>query len=204
MENLPIELNERGLPEFNRRTMQIEDLPVFIAGDADGCRPILHEALDEGLIAGYNTTNNTEFFNRRTPMKIVFTHPQIASAGLTYKQLKEQNKEFITCAADISQQARAALELKNSGLINIYVEKDTGLLLGSEMICPEGEHLAHLLCVAIQSGLTTADMLKMPYYHPTLEEALRTALREAMKQLLPDGKETELGLCQSCPEEPLC
>jgi dihydrolipoamide dehydrogenase len=205
LENLGINLDDRSQPKYNRRTMQIENLPVFMAGDANGCRPILHEALDEGLIAGYNAANDTsDTFCRRNPLRIVFTHPQIASTGLTFKQLSERKKDFVIGKADITQQARAALELKNEGLIHIYAEKETGLLLGSEMICPEGEHLAHLLCMAIQNEMTVFDMLKLPYYHPTIEEALRTAMRDAAYRISGENKITELGLCQSCPEQPLC
>ncbi|MFI4910520.1 MAG: dihydrolipoyl dehydrogenase [Sedimentisphaeraceae bacterium JB056] len=205
LENLNINLDERGLPSYDRRTMQIENLPVFITGDANGCRPILHEALDEGLIAGYNAcAESTEKFCRRSPLKIVFSDPEIASAGFTYKQLTEQDKEFVIGEVNFADQARAELEMRNSGLMHIYADKNTAVLLGADLVCPDGEHMIHQLAMAIQNKLTISDMLKMPYYHPTITEALRTALRDAAKKLSQNSKIDELGLCQSCPEEPLC
>jgi hypothetical protein len=51
------------------------------------------------------------------------------------------------------------------------------------MLAPGGEHLAHLLAWALQNRMTIEQMLEMPYYHPVLEEALRTALRDANARL---------------------
>src|SRR5664280_2024053 len=59
LENLGVALDERGLPAYDARTTQVGNLPVYIAGDVTGCRPILHEALDEGLIAGLNVQADT-------------------------------------------------------------------------------------------------------------------------------------------------
>ncbi|WP_308751228.1 dihydrolipoyl dehydrogenase, partial [Candidatus Oleimmundimicrobium sp.] len=121
LENAGVRLDERGLPDFDRRTMQIQDLPIFIAGDADGCRPILHEAIDEGFIAGHNSVSDKiSAFCRRSSMKMVFCDPQIVSVGLTYKQLGDKKASFVIGREDFSQQARAMLEQKNSGLLHIY------------------------------------------------------------------------------------
>ncbi|MGA4607087.1 hypothetical protein [Pseudoalteromonas maricaloris] len=50
------------------------------------------------------------------------------------------------------------------------------------MCAPAAEHLSHLLALAIQRQLTVHDMLAMPFYHPVLEEGLRTALRDISVQ----------------------
>ena len=46
------------------------------------------------------------------------------------------------------------------------------------MVGPDAEHIAHLLAWALQAGMTVAQMLEMPFYHPVVEEGLRTALRD--------------------------
>ena len=53
----------------------------------------------------------------------------------------------------------------------------TGRLLGAEMVGPAAEHLGHLLAWSLQNQMTIAQMLEMPFYHPVIEEGLRTALR---------------------------
>ena len=58
-----------------------------------------------------------------------------------------------------------------------------GRLLGAELFAPGGEHLAHLLAWAIAQRATAAGLLKMPYYHPVLEEGLRSAIADAARQV---------------------
>jgi dihydrolipoamide dehydrogenase len=60
----------------------------------------------------------------------------------------------------------------------VYGEYGTGRFLGAEMIAPRGEHIGHLLAWAVQSRLTVEQMLEMPFYHPVVEEGVRTALRD--------------------------
>lgn len=203
LENLGVELDERGLPPFNPRTMQVADLPVFIAGDVNGCRPILHEALDEGFIAGNNAAPlDPGCFCRRVPLKIVFSDPQIAGAGPSREKL--ENFDFVTGKADFSDQSRAMVEGTDRGMLHVYADRKTARLLGAEMIVPGAEHLAHLIALAIQNEMTVPRMLQAPCYHPTLEEGLRTALRDAARQLGKTNVPDELMLCESCPEEPVC
>ena len=76
----------------------------------------------------------------------------------------------------------------------VDTDQATGRLLGAEMCAPQGEHMAHLLALAIQQKLTVHDLLGMPFYHPTLEEGLRTALRDTARQL-PQGRESDLATC---------
>ena len=73
--------------------------------------------------------------------------------------------------------------LKNQGLLHVYADARTGCFLGAEMVGPRAEHLAHLLAWAHQRGESVQSMLEMPFYHPVIEEGLRTALRDADRQV---------------------
>ncbi|HIQ47412.1 MAG TPA: dihydrolipoyl dehydrogenase [Sulfurovum sp.] len=182
LENLGIALDKRGMPNFDPQTMQIEDLPVYIAGDVNADRPLLHEAADEGRIAGYNVVKEQKKFKRKVPLAIVFTDPNIAFVGKSYKEIKEDSN-ILTASYDFKQQGRAFLINKNAGLCHLYVEKNEGKLIGAQMVAPGGEHLAHHLAWAMEKELTVYDMLALPFYHPTLEEGLYTLLRDAVKKL---------------------
>src|SRR3546814_4127538 len=74
--------------------------------------------------------------------------------------------------------------LKNRGKLRVYGSVRDGRFLGAEMAGPAMEHIAHLLAWAVQKELTIAEMLKMPFYHPVVEEGLRTALRDCAKKLV--------------------
>ncbi len=182
LETLNVTLDRRGLPPFDRHTMQVDDLPVFIAGDADGERPVLHEASDEGFIAAWNALHGPTSFRRRVPLYIAFSDPQIAVVGETYAQLRA-NEEIVTGEYDFSHQARAIAMLRASGKLRIYADRGTSRLRGAEMLIPAAEHLAHLIALAIQQQMTVAEFLRMPFYHPVLEEGLRSALRALAKKV---------------------
>ncbi|MFC0339005.1 dihydrolipoamide dehydrogenase [Kushneria avicenniae] len=182
---------EEGLPVFDRYTLQCQHndetlAPIFIAGDANAELPLLHEASDEGRIAGDNAGRYPDIRagRRRSMLSVVFTEPQIALAGLTWSDIQKRSKgSYAIGEVDFSDQGRARVMRKNRGLLRVYGEQGSGLFLGAEMIAPEAEHLAHLLAWCHQQRMTVAQMLEMPFYHPCLEEGLRTALRNLNAEL---------------------
>lgn len=203
LDNLGLDLNDHGLPAFNPATAQIGNLPIYIAGDVSGCRPILHEALDEGLVAGKNAVAGTAAsFCRRTPLRMVFSDPQIAAVGKTFGELKPD--EIAVGEADFMEQARAVIEGRNQGRLRVYVDRRSARLMGAEMAVPDGEHLAHILALAVQKEMTVFEMLQMPFYHPTIEEGLRSALRQAADDVSEAAKPGEMLVCEASAEPPLC
>jgi dihydrolipoamide dehydrogenase len=125
---------------------------------------------------------------------VAFTEPQIASIGQRFSDLPAGR--FVTGAVSFDNQGRSRVILQNHGLLRLYAELGSGRLLGAEMIAPRGEHLAHLLAWAGQNRMTVAQMLEMPFYHPVIEEGLRTALRDAEEKLLHGLPEIEH--CTDC------
>ena len=178
LESLGVEMDEQGIPLFDAATLKVSGLPVFIAGDVNGRAPLLHEASDDGRIAGYNAiSNRTASFMRKVRFSIVFTHPCIASVGWGGQSWEDSG--IVVGEASFSGQGRAVMTFRDSGLVRLYVSSGDARLLGAEMIAPDGEHLAHLAAWAVQRGMTVYDMLRMPFYHPTCEEGLRSAVRDA-------------------------
>lgn len=183
LENTTLPLDDRGVPKANPFTMQVADSNVFIAGDASNMLPLLHEATDQGKIAGDNAGRG-EFLQaglRRTPISVVFSDPQIAMIGMTYRQVVEQYGNcdcYAVGEVSFDNQGRSRVMLKNKGKLRVYAEQGTGLFLGAEMIGPAAEHIAHLLAWAVQAKMTVQQMLDMPFYHPVIEEGVRTALRD--------------------------
>jgi dihydrolipoamide dehydrogenase len=181
LENTGLELDARGVPVFDRLTMQCGASPVFIAGDASADAPLLHEAVDQGRLAGENAAVFPAVRPglRRIPMAVVFTDPQVATVGMTLDRLqREFGDRFSTGQVSFENQGRSRVMLRNKGLLKVYAERDGGRFLGAEMFGPAAEHLAHLLAWAAQQRMTVTDMLRMPIYHPVIEEAVRTALRD--------------------------
>lgn len=186
LENTGLVLDERGVPVFDRSTLQCGISPVFIAGDASNDIPLLHEAADQGRIAGDNAGRYPAIQPglRRTPLAVVFTDPQIASVGLNLKELEQHFKgRFEVGLVSFEDQGRSRVMLRNQGILKVYGEHGSGLFLGAEMFGPAAEHIGHLLAWAAQQRMTVSSMLDMPFYHPVIEEGLRTALRDLNHKL---------------------
>ncbi|WP_320044402.1 dihydrolipoyl dehydrogenase [uncultured Desulfobacter sp.] len=185
LENLKLDLDAKGMPIFDRQTLQIGNLPVFLAGDVNGLKPILHEAADDGTIAGYNACAGTiAGFKKRVPLHITFSSPNIAIAGLSHKALKGKGINYVVGEASWEELGRARMMLgKAAGRARIYAEPQKGRLLGAEIMAPAGEHMAHLLAWAMGANLTLKEILGMPFYHPVPEEALLDAFFQIAEQI---------------------
>ena len=192
LDALGVELDAHGVPKVDAQTMQVGGLPVFLAGDARASG-IQHEASDDGHIAGMNATaRSIECFQRRTPLTIVFSEPNIAMVGKKFAELDAA--QVVIGEARFEDQGRARIAQCNSGVLRVYAGRYTGLLLGAELCAPAGEHLAHLLALAIERALTVSELLRAPLYHPAFEEGLRTALHQLSAQL-PAAKDSDLAHC---------
>ena len=179
LENTSLELDGRGVPLYDPLSTRCGDSAIFVAGDATADLPLLHEAADEGRLAGENAARFPEAYRRarRTPLGIVFCDPQIAIAGASHAGLLERGVRFACGEVSFEDQGRARVMGLDRGLLRVYGERDTDRLLGAEMCGPAAEHLSHLVAWAIESKLTVDEALRRPFYHPVLEEGLRTALR---------------------------
>ncbi len=183
LEHSGLTCDAHGVPRFDRETMQCGSSSIFIAGDVDNDVPVLHEAADEGRIAGENAARfpNVKPGLRRAQLAIMFTDPQIAMVGNGYRGA--QPVPHVTGQVSFVDQGRARVMQRNQGLLHVYAEVGTGRFLGAEMIGPDAEHIAHLLSWALQMKCTIAQMLEMPFYHPVVQEGLRTALRDTQAKL---------------------
>jgi dihydrolipoamide dehydrogenase len=181
-----IALDRRGVPLYDRHTMQCGDSAIFIAGDADDELPLLPEAADQGKIAGGNAARYPEVHPglRRAPLTVAFCEPQIATLGAGFHDLCATHAgRFAVGMVSFENQGRSRVMLQNHGLLRVYGEVGTGRFLGAEMIGPRAEHIGHLLSWACQAQMTVSAMLDMPFYHPVVEEGVRTALRDLHQQL---------------------
>ncbi|MBA5762747.1 dihydrolipoyl dehydrogenase [Vibrio sp. 404] len=188
IENTSLVLDERGVPTADYYTLQTSVPSIFIAGDASNQIPLLHEAADQARIAGDNAGRYPDIRAglRRSVISAVFSDPQIAMVGETRKQLETRLGScgcFAIGEVSFENQGRSRVMLRNKGLLHVYGEQGTGRFLGAEMMGPNAEHLAHLLAWAHQSKMTISEMLDMPFYHPVIEEGVRTALRDLNAKL---------------------
>ena len=187
--NTTLALDERGSPRHDPLSMRAAvtgagTSNLFVTGDLTA-PPLLHEAAGEGRIAGENAARYSETYRRarRTGLGILFSDPQLAVAGRGHRELTKASLDFATGEVSFEDQGRARVIGKDTGLLRVYGQHNTGLLLGAEMIGSAAEHLGYLIAWTIESRLTVAKILQRPFYHPVLEEGVRTALRHLAGEL---------------------
>ena len=181
-----VQLDSRGQPTLNPQTLRAGESAVFLAGDVSGLRPLMHEAVDEGAMAAraaaqFLGSPSVALAPRRTPLAIVFSDPDIAVVGQSYDTLDLD--QVVIGSAQGSANGRSRVMGAEGNFVRLYVDRAEGRLLGASLIASRGEHLAHLLAWAIQRGETVESLLSMPYYHPSIEEMVQSALKDAARQL---------------------
>ena len=170
-----LELDERGVPRFDCETMQCGKSAIFIAGDANADRAVLHEAMVEGSTAGFNAAMFPHATQRRrsVPFSIMFTDPPLALIG---------QRSGVCGKTDYRDQGRAKVEARARGLVKLYASEQGAVLTGAALFCPGADHLGHLLAWQINAHASAERVLGQPFYHPTLEEGLKPALRQICAQ----------------------
>jgi dihydrolipoamide dehydrogenase len=181
LENAKVAGGELVDPE----TLRWGNSNIFVAGDANDEVPLLHEAADEGTIAGDNAALFPDIRTgvRRSGLAIAFTDPPLAIVGGGFTVAVANETAHVVGQVDFGNQGRSRIMLQNRGMARLYADPVTRRFIGAEIAGPRAEHLAHLLAWAHQSRLTIDQMLAMPFYHPVVEEGLRTALRDLCRKL---------------------
>lgn len=181
-----VPLDGQGLPVVDPHTLRAGSSRVFLAGDVSALRPLMHEAVDEGMIAARAAANLLDgraipHATRRTPLTIMFSDPDVAAVGLASDKLELD--ATVIGSAHGATDGRSRIMRAEDNLVRVYVDRASRRLLGAALIASRGEHLAHLLAWAVQRRETVDDLLAMPYYHPSIEEMVQTALKDAARQL---------------------
>jgi dihydrolipoamide dehydrogenase len=115
----------------------------------------------------------------------VFTHPEIASVGLTEPAARGQGIDLVIGQAHYPSCAMAIARHLDHGLVKLLFARDTGQLLGAHIVGEEASTLIQELVLALTHRLTAADIYRQIYIHPAFPEVVRNAVRHALKQLDP-------------------
>ena len=172
-------------------TLRLGDSSIFVVGDAAPLHPLQHEAVDDGCIATRNVLallSGSEPLRaaRRTPLSIVFTDPDLAQVGIHHPELDDAATLVAEAGGDSN--GRSKLLGEETNLVRLYVDRGSRRIVGASMCTTHGEHLAHLVAFAIGRELTVDELLAAPFYHPTIEELLQEALKQAICALDDDSR----------------
>lgn len=145
---------------------------IYAAGDCTGPYEIVHIAVQQGEIAGYNIANPAEpkKMDYRLRATVVFTEPQLASVGLTEKEAITQRIPYHTASYPFNDHGKALIMNALDGFVKLLCDPVTGEIIGGACVGPLGGELIHEIIAAMHKRMTVRELAVMPHYHPTLAE----------------------------------
>ncbi|KPL00685.1 MAG: hypothetical protein AMJ91_03750 [candidate division Zixibacteria bacterium SM23_73_3] len=149
---------------------------IFAAGDCIGNWLLAHVASMEAEIAVENALGEDKKMDYTAVPCCIFTHPEIGSAGLNEKQAKEKGLDVKTGKFPMLACGRAQAENETEGFVKIVAEKNSGKILGAQILGHRATDLIAELTLAIQMGAKTQDIIDTIHAHPTLSEPTREAV----------------------------
>lgn len=176
-----IEASSLGLQLGSRGEIAVDDqlrtnLPgVFAIGDAVGGKLLAHKAEEEGVVAAEVIAGHKVHMRYHSIPSIVYTWPEIASVGLTEREVRESGREIKTGRFPFTANGRARTMGEPVGFVKFIADARTDELLGCHMIGPNVSELISEVVLGFEYRASSEDIGMTVHGHPTLSEATKEA-----------------------------
>ena len=184
LENAKVETHKGAVTVSN--DMRTSTPHIFAVGDVNGLHEIVHIAIQQGEVAGWNAVHTEKpprLQDDRLKTQVVFTDPQVASVGLYEKECKEQGIEYLAASYPFNDHGKSMCLGETHGHVKILCHPQTGELLGGHIVGPEAAELIHELIAVMYYHGTVHDLVRIPHYHPTLAEILTYPAEDLIAKL---------------------
>jgi mercuric reductase len=175
LEEAGVRLGPRGEILVND-FLQTHNPLVYAAGDVSGRDMFVYVAAYSGQLAAENALAGAgRVYDASYIPRITFTDPQIASAGLTEVQAREQGYEVRVSNLPIVHVPRALAARDTRGLIKLVLNAATDQLLGAHILAPEAGEMIQTAVLAIRFGITAPQLRETMFPYLTNAEGLKLA-----------------------------
>ena len=159
---------------------------IFAVGDANSLLEIVHIAIQQGEVAGYNAAHPDKPARRmdhRLKAEVIFSDPQVATVGPGEKECRAQQIPYLVASYPFSDHGKALTLGKTRGHVKLLCRPGTGELIGAHIVGPEAGELIHEMIAVMYYHGTVRDLLRIPHYHPTLSEIVTYPAEALVDQL---------------------
>ncbi len=186
-----VRLTPEGRVKTNR-WQQTSAPHIYAGGDVCGPHEIVHLAVAQGELAARHAFG-VPIKNLRpvaaTPLlNVVFTDPALATIGAQESELTAKKIPFLVAAYPFDDHGKSILMGQTRGYVKVIAEPKRGRVLGAEIVGPQAGELIHCFTGPITMRATVRDLLRAPWYHPTLAEIITYPLEEIAEKLPPVAK----------------
>lgn len=169
-----IEMGERGLIKVNEKGQT--NIPhIFAIGDIVAGPALAHKASYEGKVAAEVIGGLPSVVDYKAIPAVVFSDPEIASVGLNETEAKAAGYNVQAGKFPYAANGRALSMDATDGFVKLVADKDTGLVLGAQIVGHEASNLIAEIGLAIEMGTTVEDIALTIHAHPTLGEIVMEA-----------------------------
>ncbi len=168
------------------KAMRTSQPHIFAVGDVNGGYEIVHIAIEEGEIAGWNAVHpnqSPKHFDSRLKTQVVFTDPQVASVGLSERECLDRQLPYLVASYPFNDHGKSLCLGETYGHVKVLCDPQSGEILGGHIVGPEASELIHELIAIMYFRGTVHDLLRIPHYHPTLAEILTYPAEELIGKL---------------------
>jgi dihydrolipoamide dehydrogenase len=148
---------------------------VYAIGDIIAGPMLAHKAEDEGVAVAEILAGKAGHVNYDVIPSVVYTHPEVASVGLTEEQLREREVEYRIGKAPFGPNGRAKAMDQAEGFVKILADAKTDRVLGVHILGPHASELIGEAALAMEFGGSSEDIARTCHSHPTLSEVVREA-----------------------------
>lgn len=157
---------------------------IYAAGDVAGPHEIVHIAIMQGEVAaGHALGKSADPVDYDMKTGVVFTDPQIASAGISLSEAGERGIDVVVADYPFDDHGKSILMEAKYGYVKAWADRSAGKVIGAECVGKDAGELMHAMAVAITLGATPKDLLKVHWYHPTLSEIWSYPLEDLADEL---------------------
>lgn len=177
LEEIGITIDERGFIKTDSHLRT--NIPnIYAVGDVNGGLQLAHVASDEGKIAAENIAGKDKTMDYRVIPWAVFTSPEIGTVGLNEEQARSKGINVCFGLFPFSNSGKAFITGETEGFIKVITDKDSGEILGAQMVGPRCSDLVHEVAVAMKGEMVVDTLAETVHSHPTLSEAVMEAAED--------------------------
>jgi pyruvate/2-oxoglutarate dehydrogenase complex dihydrolipoamide dehydrogenase (E3) component len=158
---------------------------IYAAGDCSGPAEIVHIAIQQGELAARHAAGCKQVkpVDYSLLLNVVFTDPQLATIGWLERQLDHVKKKYLVASYPFNDHGKSILMDANYGYVKVIAEPRRGRILGAEIVGKDAGELIHIFSGPIAMRATVFDLLRAPWYHPTLAEIVTYPLEELAEKI---------------------
>ena len=177
------------VPETRGRSLLVDEdfrtsIPgVYAIGDVSAVIQLAHVAAAQGIACVNRMCGRQSATDLNVVPSCIYSSPEIAVVGLTEAEAKEQGISAVSGKCTMFGNARTVIEDPGRCFMKLVAERDTGRLIGAQLMCQHASDIISQLSAALVNGLTVGQLLSVMRPHPSFEEAMTEALERLAEKL---------------------